>query len=256
MRLTCSGIGVSYETSGKVVEVLRNVAFTVGEGEFLAIVGPSGCGKTTLLRTLAGLLQPRSGAIDLQDASADGSARVLMVFQDHGLFPWMTVAENAAFGLETQGVALGERRRAATELLARLGLAGRESAYPHELSAGMKQRVAVARSFLSNPAVLLMDEPFAALDAQTRLQLQEELLALWEQSHRSVVFVTHDIDEAVLLSDRILVMSRQPGTIIAEHEVPFDRPRSPAGTLNEDYLKLKAMVLRQLGMDTERIDAR
>jgi NitT/TauT family transport system ATP-binding protein len=184
-------------------------------------------------------------------SSVDGS-RILLVFQEHGLFPWMTVLDNAAFGLEMQGVGKKEREGRAMELLQRFGLAGRERSYPNQLSAGMKQRVAVIRSFISRPSILLMDEPFAALDYQTRLRLQQELLELWEQEHKSVVFVTHDIEEAILLSDRILVFSAQPGTVVAEFRVDFSRPRNTAVTLEEKFSQLKMRILGKLGLSSSR----
>ena len=247
MRLRCSKLGVSFKANGQTVHALREVSFETRDGEFLSIFGPSGCGKTTLLRTLAGLIHPDEGTIE-HGAVAGGPRRTLLVFQEDGLFPWMTVLQNAAFGLEMQGVGKTEREARANELLSRFGLAGRERAYPHQLSVGMKQRVAVIRSFLSDPGMLLMDEPFAALDAQTRLTLQQELLALWEQNHRNVVFVTHDVDEAILLGDRILVMSSQPGAVIAQYAVPFSRPRSPAVALEADFLALKRELYGKLGM--------
>ena len=248
MRLRCSDLGVTFESNGSRIEALRAVSFETRQAEFLSIVGPSGCGKTTLLRTLAGLVKPALGLVERLPCTTDHSDRLLLVFQESSLFPWMNVLQNAAFGLEMQGVRKEEREERARELLVRLGLAGRERAYPQELSLGMKQRVAVIRCFLSDPAVMLMDEPFAALDAQTRLALQRELLALWEQNHRTVVFVTHDVDEALLLSDRILVLSPQPGTVVADFEVPFARPRDPAIEMSDDFLHLKRRVSAQLGM--------
>ena len=243
MELRCRGLGVSFPSNGRSVEALCDVTFTLRDREFLGVIGPSGCGKTTLLRALAGLLKPQAGEIEHTRVPAARKTRTLLVFQEDGLFPWMTVLENAAFGMEMQGIEKRERERRSQELLSRYGVGEREKAYPHQLSVGMKQRVAVIRSFLSEPDLLLMDEPFAALDAQTRLTLQQELLALWEQSHRSVIFVTHDVEEVLLLSDRILVLSRQPGTVVAEVTVPFDRPRTPATALTEEFLALKAQLV-------------
>jgi NitT/TauT family transport system ATP-binding protein len=248
MRLRCSHLGVSFVSLQGPVCALSELSFETREREFLAFVGPSGCGKTTLLRVLAGAVRPTAGEIERAASVTDRSQEVLLVSQEHSLFPWMTVMENATFGCEMQGVPRREREARATELLHRLGFAGRERAYPHELSLGMKQRVAVARCFLSDPAVMLMDEPFAALDCQTRLMLQQELLDLWEQSHKTVVFVTHDVEEAVLLSDRILVLSRQPGHVVAEFSVRFPRPRAAAITMTEDFLFLKKRVSAALGM--------
>jgi len=221
---------------------LQDVSFTASEGEFVTVVGPSGCGKTTLLRTLAGLIPPRAGQVKCVSGS-----RMLLVFQEDSLFPWMTALENAAFGLKMQGVDRAEREARATELLEQAGLDHREDAYPHQLSVGMKQRVAVVRCFLSDPAVMLMDEPFASVDAQTRLALQQQLLALWEQDHKTVIFVTHDIEEALLLSDRILIMQGPPGRIVESIGVPFARPRDVSLTLDEEFLEMKRRIWSQLG---------
>jgi NitT/TauT family transport system ATP-binding protein len=249
MRLRCAHLGVSFESLSGAVCALRGLSFETREREFLAFVGPSGCGKTTLLRVLAGAVSPSEGEVERIPSPADRNQNVLLVSQERSLFPWMTVLENAAFGCEMQGVPRREREDRARELLHRLGFAGRECAYPHELSLGMKQRVAVARCFLSDPAVMVMDEPFAALDCQRRLVLQQELLDLWEQNHKTVIFVTHDVEEAILLSDRILVFSRQPGRIVAEIPIPLPRPRTSAITLTEEFLLLKRRISAELGME-------
>jgi len=248
MRLHCSHLGVSFESAQGVVHALEDLSFETREREFLSFVGPSGCGKTTLLRVLAGILAPGQGLVQRVASAADRNQSVLLVSQERNLFPWMTVVENAAFGCEMQGVGRREREERARALLRKLGFAGRERAYPHELSLGMKQRVAVARGFLGDPAVLLMDEPFAALDCQRRLELQQELLDLWEQNRMTVIFVTHDVEEAILLSDRILVFSRQPGRITAEFRVHLPRPRATAVTMTEEFLSLKRRIAAGLGM--------
>jgi len=250
MRVVCSDLGVAFESAGGKVEALANVTFETSEGEFLAVVGPSGSGKTTLLKVIAGLTRPQSGSVQ-RIAASDGGHRALMVSQEHNLFPWMTVLENAAFGLEMSGVPKAERRERALELLRRFGMAGWDRFYPCELSLGMKQRVAVIRSFLSNPSLLLMDEPFSALDVQTRLTLQEELLVLWEQSHKSVIFVTHDVEEAILLSDRVLVLGKHPGTVIDSFSIPFPRPRHTPLTLDEEFLQLKRSIWATLGLKAQ-----
>jgi NitT/TauT family transport system ATP-binding protein len=228
------------------VPALRDLTFCGGDGEFLTFLGPSGCGKTTLLRVLAGLLAPESGAVHRVAGPDDRNSSVLLVSQEHNLFPWMTASANAAFGLEMQGVPRAEREARASDLLARLGCAGKERAYPGQLSMGMKQRVAVARCFLGRPAVMLMDEPFAALDCQTRMVLQQEVLDLWEQDRKTVVFVTHDVDEAILLSDRILVLSEGPGTVVAEYQVPLPRPRHALLEMNGELWDLKQRILTSL----------
>ncbi|MCL4401187.1 MAG: ABC transporter ATP-binding protein [Acidobacteria bacterium] len=253
LELRCKRVGVSFTSNGSCVQALKDIWFEVRRAEFLSIVGPSGCGKTTLLRVLAGLIRPDEGTVE-QVAPRNGrDGRTILVFQENSLFPWMTVLENAAFGLEMQGCGKCEREARARELLHRFGFAGRERDYPHQLSLGMKQRVSIIRCFLSDPAVLLMDEPFAALDCQTRMVLQQELLDLWEQNQKTVVFVTHDVEEAILLSDRILVLSRQPGTIIQEFPVSFARPRHTTLTLDDAFLHLKRCVFAELGMKVEGV---
>lgn len=246
MRVRCTDLCVGFRDTDRHIQALRNLTFKCDDGEFLSILGPSGCGKTTLLRVLAGLVRPDNGHIETAAATANGNSRKLLVFQEDSLFPWMTVIENATFGLEMQGVAKSVREQRARALLDRTGIVGREHSYPHQLSLGMKQRVAVIRCFLSEPGLMLMDEPFGALDAQTRLTLQQELLALWDQNRNSVIFVTHDVDEALLLSDRVLVLSAQPGTVVGEFKVQMPRPRSLETALTEDSLELKRRIFRLL----------
>jgi NitT/TauT family transport system ATP-binding protein len=241
MGLRCTSLDVSFVARGAAVQALAGLSFDTDEREFVSIVGPSGCGKTTLLRTIAGLIRPQRGTVTRRD-------RAHLVFQENSLFPWMTVLENAAFGLEMQRVGAGERRLRAMPLLERFGLGGREGAYPRQLSLGMKQRVAVIRAFLSGPAVLLMDEPFASLDYFTRRALGQELVDLWEQNRTPVIFVTHDIEEAILLSDRVLVMSPRPGRIAAEYRVPFGRPRDAETAFCDEFLQLKKRIAISMGM--------
>ncbi|HEX3747041.1 MAG TPA: ABC transporter ATP-binding protein [Bryobacteraceae bacterium] len=248
LGIRCRELNVGFSANGSKIEAIRNLSFQAAPGQFLSIIGPSGCGKTTLLRTLANLVQPNSGRIELDGSPVGSQHRIAMVHQDGGLFPWMTVIENAAFALEAQDVPKTERTAQARILLERFGLGGRESAYPHQISAGMRQRVAFARSFLSRPSLLLMDEPFAALDAQTRLRLQNDLLAFWERQPITVVFVTHDIDEAILLSDRIVVLSSQPGTLVRDYEVRLGRPRRVARRWSAEYMELRTALLEDLGL--------
>ncbi len=245
MRVVCSGADVTFNNPGRSVEALRDVSFEARSGEFLSIVGPSGCGKTTLLRTLAGLIEPQRGSVE-RVLTAGLCTKVLLLFQENNLFPWMTVLENAEFGLEMQGVERRERHARAREMLQRVGLAGWERFYPHQLSVGMRQRVSLIRCFLTDPGLLLMDEPFAAMDYQTRQVLHQELLDLWEQNHKTVIFVTHDVEEAVLLSDRVLVMSPRPGTVVAEFEIPLPRPRTAAIALDDEVLILRRQIQRAL----------
>ncbi|MET9246793.1 ABC transporter ATP-binding protein [Nonomuraea sp. NPDC003709] len=201
---------------------LSGIDLDVREGEFLTLVGPSGCGKSTLLDLIAGLTAPTSGEILIDGARVTGPGLDRgIVFQQYALFPWRTAQSNVEFGLEAKGVPRKERARRAREHLALVGLAGFEERYPHELSGGMRQRVAIARSLAFDPDVLLMDEPFAALDAQTRESLQEELVHVWEQTGKTVVFITHGIDEAVYLGQRVAVMTSRPGRIKEVIDVRF-----------------------------------
>jgi len=248
MRLHCSRLGITFDSPQGSICALQGVSFETRDREFLSCVGPSGCGKTTLLRALAGMVEPSEGSIQRIPSASDSNSNVLLVAQEHGLFPWMTVLENAAFGCEMLGMPRQERELKARQMLRELGFVGRERAYPHELSLGMKQRVAVARCFLSDPAVMLMDEPFAALDCQRRLELQQQLLRLWEQDHKTVIFVTHDIEESILLSDRILVFSQQPGRLIFELPIHLPRPRTAATTMTQQFLSLKREIAAKLGM--------
>jgi NitT/TauT family transport system ATP-binding protein len=217
-----------YPTSNGGICALEDVTFSVGAEEFVCIVGPSGCGKTTLLKILAGLVAPTSGTLEFAGGVSD-QPRAALVFQDHGLFPWMTVLDNVAFGLEMRGVSRRERHERARSFIDKVGLGGFARSYPHQLSGGMQQRVGIVRAFVSNPRVLLMDEPFGALDAQTRLVLQDELLRIWRHDRKVVVHVTHDIEEAVRLGDRVLVMTGRPGRIQEDLAVPLERPREATG---------------------------
>jgi NitT/TauT family transport system ATP-binding protein len=215
------------------VTALANVSFEVKKNEFVSIVGPSGCGKTTLLRIAAGLLKPDQGQVIYPDNTLPSTA---LVFQDQGLLPWLTVMDNIGLGLELKKVSKAERTKKVLEFMKRVKLDGFQNHYPFELSGGMRQRVALARAFLTNPNILLMDEPFGALDAQTRVILQEELLNLWRMEHNTVLFVTHDIDEAILLGDRVIVLSDRPGQVHADIKISIARPRDL--TINE-YPELK-----------------
>jgi NitT/TauT family transport system ATP-binding protein len=206
------------------VEALGPLSLTTAEGELVCIVGPSGCGKSTLLRVLAGLEQPTSGTAVLHHTDPQHPAQAL-VFQNAGIFPWLTVEDNVAYGLRVNGAPRAAYTATARHWVSEMGLGKFARAYPAQLSGGMQQRVGLARAFAYDPAVLLMDEPFAALDAQTRLLLQQTLLLQWEQRRKTVVFVTHSIEEALTLGDRVCVMSARPGRILREFAVPFARPR-------------------------------
>jgi len=205
---------------------LDDVNLDIADGEFVAVVGPSGCGKSTLLRIAAGLDTPTAGRIEIAGTQAGGERLPsATVFQEASLFPWMRVAENVAFAFDSLAVSRADVRRRVDDVLELVGLAGTPRAWPHELSGGMKQRAAVARAFVTDPPILFMDEPFGALDEQTRVGLANELMRLWERSPKTVVFVTHGIEEAVTLADRVVVLSARPGTIKEILPVPFPRPR-------------------------------
>ncbi len=225
------------------VTALKNLSLDVGKGEFVSIVGPSGCGKSTFLNILLGLIAPDSGIMELNGRRIDGPGQDrAMVFQEFGLLPWRTVIGNVELGLELKGVAVEQRRRRATELIDMAGLTGFASHYPHELSGGMKQRVGLARALATDPEVLLMDEPFAALDAQTRDLMQAELLQVWEKTQKTVLFVTHSIEEAAYLSDRVVVMSARPGRIKQILKVELPRPRDYEMRLTTEFNELKSRI--------------
>ncbi len=227
MRVVIEGVTKTYARGrAHELEALQNVTATVGSEELVAVVGPSGCGKSTLLGILAGLIAPTAGDIFFEGELAPGHPMTATVFQEFALFPWRTVQGNVEFGLEELGVPKAERAARARAFVEMTGLAGFETRYPHQLSGGMRQRVGIARALAVDPAVLLMDEPFSALDAQTRLLMQEELLAIWERTRKTIVYVTHNIHEAVYMADRVLVLSRRPGRVVADVPVTLPRPRA------------------------------
>jgi len=204
---------------------LDDVDLTVEPGRFVVLVGPSGCGKTTLLRMIAGLDRPSSGTVDSVRSDGQPPSNAV-VFQGRSVFPWLSVRDNIGYGLKLKGVGRRERGATVSRLVDLVGLAGFERSWPHQLSEGMRQRVAIARALAVDPDILLMDEPFGALDEQTRFLLQEELLRIWEQRRKTVVFITHSIDEALTLADEVVVMGARPGRILQRIPVPFDRPRT------------------------------
>ena len=214
------------QRDGNEFQVLEDVSFTIPEGEFVSLLGPSGCGKSTILNLLAGFEKVSQGTIKVNDGliKEPGPDRVV-VFQEHGLFPWLTVLDNVAFGLKQRGVGKKERNQLAMEQIRAVHLSKFADRYPHELSGGMKQRAAIARALVMDPQILLMDEPFAALDEQTRLVLHQELEEIWLRTGKTILFITHNIREAVMLSDRVLVMSTRPGKIKKEFVVQAARPR-------------------------------
>ena len=225
VKIAFEGVEKRFAMRGGEHVALGGLTFEVGTGEFFVIVGPSGCGKTTLLRIAAGLEAPSAGRVTIARA---GGARPenAMVFQGESIFPWMTVRDNAAYGLRMRGASQSQIDEVVGHYLDRTGLRVFAGAYPHQLSGGMKQRVAIARAFACDPDVLLMDEPFSALDEQNRTLLQDELLRIWDETHKTVVFITHSVDEALTLGDRIMVMGSDGGRPKAFVDVPFARPRS------------------------------
>ncbi len=229
---------------------LQDVSLDVNDGEFVCILGPSGCGKTTLLRLAAGLDSPTEGELFLDGRRIEGVNKECgFVFQEYVLFPWRTVKGNIGFGPEMKGVIKEERERIAQHYIDLVGLNGFENHYPHELSGGMKQRVGIARAYANSPKLLLMDEPFGALDAQTRNLMQGELLRIWEKEHISALFVTHSVDEAVYLADRVVVMSARPGTVKEIFNIDIPRPRvrtSPEANARRDA------ILKCLGTEIQR----
>jgi NitT/TauT family transport system ATP-binding protein len=229
------------------VRALNNFDIDVEEGEFLSIVGPSGCGKSTFLNALLGLLRIDSGDLLLsgKTISGPGTDRA-MVFQEFGLLPWRTVLDNVVLGLELKGVPADTRRHVCGKLVDMVGLTGFESHYPHELSGGMKQRVGLARALATDPDVLLMDEPFAALDAQTRDIMQAELLRIWQEARKTVLFVTHQIEEAIYLSDRVMVMTKRPGRAKKIFPIALPRPRDYEMRVTPEFNELKLQIWNEL----------
>lgn len=214
MKLVIENVSKTFKArSGKTLPVLKDINLTVNEEEFVALVGPSGCGKSTLLNITAGLLAPTEGSVRFTHLPENHIPRTGIVFQETGLFPWRSVYDNIAFGLEAAGVPKDEQKERISHYISLVGLNGFEKALPHHLSGGMRQRVGIARALVINPDLLLMDEPFSALDAQTRTIMQEELVTLWDKTRLSTLYVTHNIQEAVMLADRVVLLSRRPGKI-------------------------------------------
>lgn len=230
--------------TGRNTNALENISFAINPEETVALLGPSGCGKSTILNIIAGFLRPTAGNVKIDGATIvkPGPDRGV-VFQEHFLFHWLTVEANVAFALKLRGERRATYLQQAHEFIRRVGLTGFEHHYPDQLSGGMRQRVSIARVLINNPAILLMDEPFAALDAQTRLMMQEWLLGLWEEQRMSMLFITHDIDEAILLADRVFIMGVRPGRIISEIKVQLERPRARTVLTSSEFTTTKAKCL-------------
>ncbi|MFU8767946.1 MAG: ABC transporter ATP-binding protein [Candidatus Methanoperedens sp.] len=246
-RLVLKSVSRKFNNSFAV----NDVNLEVNEGEFLCLLGPSGCGKTTVLRLAAGLDTPSNGEIFLDNKKITGANRECgFVFQEYALFPWRTVRGNIEFGPEVKGMQKEDVRQLSQHYIDLVGLTGFENHYPHELSGGMKQRVGIARAYANNPKLLLMDEPFGALDAQTRNIMQEELLRIWDKEHISALFVTHSVDEAVYLADRVVVMSARPGTVKEIFGINLPRPRVRTGP---EANELRNSILKSLGAEIKKL---
>lgn len=246
-KLEVQGLSKSFLTQGKSLTVLEDINFAIAPRELVCLVGASGCGKSTLLNIVAGLAPPSAGrvVVDGRTVTGPGSDRG-MVFQNYTLYPWLTVAQNIAFGLQLRKMSRAEQHDRVNYYLNVVGLTSFAKSYPNQLSGGMKQRVAIARALANEPAVLLMDEPFGALDAQTKEQMQQFLLELWQQTHVTILMITHDVEEAIFLSQRVYVMSARPGRI--EQEVPIALPqqRDLAIKLSAEFIAIKAQILQAL----------
>ena len=239
--------------SGQSVIALENISFDLEDKKFAVIVGPSGCGKSSLLYLIAGLNEPTSGVCKIGDQVIKGPGKDRgMVFQAYTLFPWLNVLKNVEFGLKLRGITFTERTEIASRFLSEVGLEGFENAYPKQLSGGMQQRVALARALANDPQVLLMDEPFGALDSQTRSIMQELLVKIWEHSNKTVLFVTHDIDEAIFLGDHVYVMSARPGRMIEEVDVTIERPRNIEVLTSDRFISLKRKVMKLLHGEVQK----
>ncbi|HOI58870.1 MAG: ABC transporter ATP-binding protein [Methanoculleus sp.] len=243
--VTIRNLGKAFpKEDGTMTQALEGVNLDIRDEEFICLVGPSGCGKTTLLRIIAGLETATTGSVIVDGRAVTGpDPKRGMVFQEYSLFPWRRVVDNVAFGLEMRGVGKEERRKTADHYIEMVGLSQFRDAYPYELSGGMRQRVAIARALANDPDVLLMDEPFGALDAQTRNRMQKELLSLWEKTKKTIVFVTHSVDEAVYLSDRIVVLAPRPGTVRESITIPWPRPRDRTSA---EFAEVRRRVLRMI----------
>jgi NitT/TauT family transport system ATP-binding protein len=250
VKIRATAVERLFDSGRRSVAALGPLDLEIAEGDFVCLVGPSGCGKSTFLRIAGGLLNPSKGEVTV--FTRGSRQATAMVFQDYSIFPWKTVEENIRFGLDIARVPKFERTRRARDLARRVGIDDFLDAYPATLSGGMKQRVSIARALAVEPEVLLMDEPFAALDAQMRLVMQEELLRLWEADRRTVLFVTHSLEEAILLGDTVVVMSARPGKILRQFRSPFPRPRSPHLRGDPEFAALQEEVWELLRGEVDK----
>lgn len=257
VKVSLCGVGKSFfdKKHDRKTVALQNIDLTINNSEFLCLLGPSGCGKSTILNLIAGFESPTTGSVTVanEEVTCPGPDRAV-VFQHPQLFPWLSVRDNVTFGLRMAGVSASACKEQAERYIQMVGLVGFEDHYPYELSGGMQQRASIARAWISEPQTLLMDEPFGALDAQTRLMMQELLLQAWEKQRTTVLFVTHDIDEALFLADRIVVMSSRPGQIKDDIQVNFDRPRDYSQLIFEPaYVELKQRILSSIRAETLKV---
>ena len=248
-KLQVQNVSMAFTTPAGVFEALAPITLSIRQGQFVSLIGPSGCGKSTIFNIIAGLLEPTGGKVLIDNVGATGTiGRVGYMLQKDLLLPWRTVLDNAILGMEIQGIPLRQARERALPLLKRYGLGGFEYLYPNALSGGMRQRAALLRTLLFDTDVILLDEPFGALDAQTKLQMQEWLLALWSDFGKTVVFVTHDVDEAIYLSDEVHVMATRPGLIIETIPVDLARPRLRHSALTPEFIAIKERCLTLLNV--------
>ncbi len=251
MKVSLKRVHKSFRQKGQRIQALHDINFTIEEGEFICVIGPSGCGKSTLISLIAGIEFPDSGEVYVDTKRVEGpSGDRIVVFQEAALFPWLTVLHNVEFGLKIAGVPAEERRERALEAIKLVHLSRFVNAHPHELSGGMKQRAAIARALVMNPKILLMDEPFAALDAQTRQMLQVELQDIWQKTKKTVLFVTHNVREATFLSDRVFEITARPGTIKKEYPIHIPRPRREQDPL---LLALQTKIMSSLKDEIEKV---
>jgi len=250
-HIKIENVSMRFGKGANQIDAVSSVSLHINSGEFVTLIGPSGCGKSTLLSMVAGFQMPTEGTVKMDDKEIHGpGADRGVVFQQYSLFPWLTVRKNVEFGLKMRGTSSSERETAARTLLGLAGLLAFENHYPDQLSGGMKQRVGIVRALATSPQVLLMDEPFGALDAQTRVVMQQILTNMWQKFQISVMFITHDIEEAIFLSDRVYVMTARPGCIKAEIPIHLPRPRSDETLVTPEFLRLKLQIRQLIGEES------
>ena len=246
-KIRVTNVSKVFRREGKEVVAMQDTSFSIGEGRFVSIIGPSGCGKSTLFNIIAGLMSPTTGQVMADGKSiVDKAGYVGYMLQKDMLLPWRTVLDNIILGMEIKKIPKEQSVKKAMPLIEKYGLKGFDKSYPHELSGGMRQRAALLRTLLYDRDIILLDEPFGALDAQTRLMMQTWLMSLWEDFHKTVLFVTHDIDEAIYLSDEVFVFSPRPGRVKAQITVDLPRPRTPESVASPKFMELKQILLRLL----------